>query len=271
MPALTKSPPARGAVHELLATGIATQAPRLEALLARLKLQAGIVEEVQLEDALHALHASADSLDFRLLQVAGTGSLANRRAESGGAAFSLQASRLRSESAKVWSALQAVAAGNQRRAETVPSLLHKFRSAAHELEQSVELAALLTDRTLEAPPTASDLQQKLAKLQVFCTEARRVYRLSQERSAGRVALPATLQERVVVPCNELQDALRPLLAAAEHPGLTPGASIEAAIERRQRLQAGVVQACAEIVRLHDWDHELGARVATMAQQARLAA
>ncbi|QJW83686.1 hypothetical protein HK414_05335 [Ramlibacter terrae] len=135
----------------------------------------------------------------------------------------------------------------------------------------MELAALLTARTLESPPAASELQDKLAKLQAFCIESRRVYRLSQERSGGRVALTATLQERVVVPANELQDALRPLLAAAEHPGLTPLSSIEAAMERRQRLQAGIVQGCAEIVRLHDWDHELGARVATMAQQARLAA
>ncbi|HEY8359474.1 MAG TPA: hypothetical protein VIL30_18645, partial [Ramlibacter sp.] len=250
MEVLKKSLPARGPVHELLAAGIATQVPRLEALMARLKLQGGIVEEVQLEDALHALHASADGLDFRLLQVEGSNSFAIRKARAGGAAFSLQASRLRSEAAKVWAALQTVVAGNERQAASVPPLLSKFRSAAEELGQSVDLAALLTDRSLEAAPAASELHEKLARLQAFCADARRALRLAQERSAGRLALQATLQERVIVPCNELQDSLRPLLAAAEHPAGTPAAGIAAALERRQRLQAGIVQGCAEIVRLH---------------------
>ncbi|RYY81768.1 MAG: hypothetical protein EOO24_41575, partial [Comamonadaceae bacterium] len=79
----TKTPsPSRNAVHELLAAGIASQVPRLEALMGRLNLQAGIVEEVQLEDALHALHAGASALDFRLLQVQGTGSIAERKAQA---------------------------------------------------------------------------------------------------------------------------------------------------------------------------------------------
>ncbi|QJW83687.1 hypothetical protein HK414_05340 [Ramlibacter terrae] len=80
--------------------------------------------------ALHALHASANGLDFRLLQVEGTGSFAIRKAQTNGAAFSLQASRLRSEAANVWSCLQAVGAGNERHAASVPELLKKFRAAA---------------------------------------------------------------------------------------------------------------------------------------------
>lgn len=261
-----KSSPPRGAVDELLSAGITTQVPRLEALMARLQLQAGIVEEVQLEDALHALHASASALDFRLLDAAGEGNVARRKAEANNAAFSLQASRLRTEAGKVQDCLQAVAAGNVRHAATAPALLRKFRSAAEELEQSVELAALLTNRSVEAPAASPQLTRRLVRLQEFCGEARRVYRLSQDRSAGRLALEDTLEERVIGPCNELQDCLRALLAAHG-----PAHAIEASTERRQQLLAGVVQACAGIVRLHEWDHELGARLATMAQQARLAA
>ncbi|MDB5751139.1 MAG: hypothetical protein JWP65_1560 [Ramlibacter sp.] len=264
-----KSPPVRGAVHELLTAGIATQVPRLEALMGRLRLQAGIVEEIQLEDALHALHASASSLDFRLLQARGSGSIARRQAQAAGAELSLLVSRLRTEARNVWTCLQTVAAGNARHAASVPALLDKFRAAAGELENSVALATLLTQRSLEAAPAAG-LHERLRQLQGFCAEARRVYRLSQERSAGRVALEATLQERVVRLGNELQDSVRLLLMADDQAQAVP-ALIEAGIERRQQLLAGVVQSCAEIVRLHEWDHELGARLALMAQQARLAA
>jgi hypothetical protein len=237
--------------------------------MGRLQLQAGIVEEVQLEDALHALHASASALDFRLLQAGHSGGFALRKAQADGAEFSLQASRLRGAAGHVWSSFQALVAGNASRAAGVPRLLMQLRAAAQELEQSVELATLLAGQGTAAA-ALSDLHGGLAKLQAFRSEVRRVYRLSQERIAGRRTLETTLQEQVVRPGNALQDSLRPLLAGPQDPA-GPPAGIDAALERRQELLAGLVQACAEIVRLHDRDHQLGARLATMAQQARLAA
>jgi hypothetical protein len=262
------TPAPASSIDQLLAVGIATQAPQLQALMDRLQLQAGIVEETELEDALHALHASTTALDFALLRPQGGGSFALRKVQAASATLSLQASRVRADAARVWACCTAVAAGSAARAAAAPRLLVRFGAAAMQLQQSVDLATVLI---AQAPGgTAPEVHARLARLEAFCRQARRVHRLSSERTAGRLALRETVEQRVVRAGNELQDSLRGLLAAAGQ-GDVPPAAIAAALARRQDLQAGVVQACAEIIRLHDWDHQLGTGLASMAHKARLAA
>lgn len=236
------------------------QLAQLEALIARLQLQAGIVEEVELEDALHALHASATALDFRALQVPVGDSLALRKAHSAAAAFSLQASRLRADADRVAACLGALAAGNASRTAGSPRLLLQFRAALRGLEQSL---------ASDAKQAAASQAGPLAQLQAFCAHARSAHRLSQERTSGRLALEERLARRVLQPCAELQDSLRTLLAGAGDSPASP-AAVATAIGQREQLQGGLVQACAEIMRLHDCDHALGERLAGMARQGRLA-
>lgn len=253
-------------VQALLAAAVTAQAPRVQDLLDRLQLQAGIVEEVELEDALHALHASATALDFGLLQPGGGGSFAARKAQAAGAGFSLQASRLRAEAGRVATYARAFIARNSSRPQVAQRLLAELRDDIRVLETTLQQGA----GALAGAAADEAIVERLHGLQAFCVQARQVQRLSQERVAGRIGLEATLQERVLVPGERLQELLRPLMAAAERPA-EPKPALEPALHARQQLQAGLVQACAEIMRLHDRDHELGARLAAMAHKARLVA
>src|SRR3569623_1319792 len=111
------------------------------------------------------------------------------------------------------------------------------------------------------------MHERLQSVHRLCNLARAIHGLSEDMAAERAGLWATLQDRVLPACSELDDALQPLLHAAAYRVLVP-TELVVAIDASHTLQVGVTQAAAQIVRLRTRDQELALQLGELHDRAR---
>lgn len=264
-------------VNELLVSMARKRVPRLDAVRQRLQEARGALPLVDVEGALHALHAATGGVDF----------LAGRNGEDR-AEFTRQGQAL----------AQALHDGQGRLAEFLQregvgapiarlvwidlvlesgSLRKRVRQAAQWL---AEMDQDLLYRRKHSPGTvalqaieelarrAVGMHERLQSVHRLCSQARAVHALSERLAAERTALWATLQERVLPACKRLDDAVQPLLHAAGYRALVP-TELLVAVDACHALQVELMQAAAQILRLRGVDQELGTQLAQMEDKARL--
>ena len=264
-------------VNELLESMARKRVPRLDAVRQRLQAARAGMELGPVEDALHAVHAATGALDF----------LAGRTGGERSAEFLRQGEALAAAVAHL-----AALSGEVVQREGVQSpvarlqwidLVLESRSLRKRIRQGAQWLAemdqdLLQRRKQAQPDVAQRAIDELARRGVamherlqsahrLCSEARSVHTASEQLAGERAALCATLQERVLPACTDLDRELQPLLHAAGYRALVPTELI-AAIDARHSLQVELTQAAAQIIRLQAGEQDLGMQLAQMEEKAR---
>jgi hypothetical protein len=263
-------------VHELLESMARKRVPRLDAARQRLQDARGGVPMLDVEDALHAMHAATAGVDF----LAGRNSLDRAEftrqgqalAEAIGKGRELLGDFLRREAVGapiarlVWvdlvfesgSLRKRVRQGAHWLAEMDQDLLYRRKHAGG----AVALRAIE-----ELARRGVTMHERLQTVHRLCGEALTVHALSEELAAQRAALWATLRERVLPACKALDDAVQPLLHAAGYRALVP-TELLVAVDACHALQVELTQAGAQILRLRALDQELGTQLGSLEERSR---
>lgn len=264
-------------VNELLESMARKRVPRLDAVRERLQVSRAAGPLTEVEDALHALHAATAGVDF----------LAGRSGGERAGEFLRQgealAGALRTLGPRLGEFLQREAVGAPVTRLVWIDLVMESGSLRKRVRQAAQWLAEMdhdllqrrkggnTEVTLRAIDELARrgvaMHERLQAVHRLCNQARAIHGLSEEMAADRAALWATLQERVVPACGELDDALQPLLHAAAYRALVP-TELVVAIDASHELQVSVTQAAAQIVRLRTRDQDLASQLAHMEDKAR---
>lgn len=263
-------------VHELLESMARKRVPRLEAVRQRLQHARGVLPPQEVEDALRALHAATAAVDF----------LAGRNGADR-AAFTRQgqalAQALHKGQAQLAEFLQREAVGAPLARLVWIDLVQESGSLRKRVRQGAQwLAEMDQDllfRRRQAPGSAalrgieelarrgSAMHERLQSVHRLCGHARSVHAMSEHLAAQRTALWAALRERVLPACKRLDDAVQPLLHAADYRALVP-TELLVAVDACHALQVEITHAGALIVRLRAADQELLQALAQMEEKGR---
>lgn len=115
-----------------------------------------------------------------------------------------------------------------------------------------------------------DLQRDLQSLHELCAQARDVHASCEQLAQDRSALCQTLQQRVQVAGQRLQQTMLPLVCEVDIIMLEP-ADLMAVVDARHELQVALTQAQAGLERLQESEEQVTAQLAglaTLASQAQ---
>jgi hypothetical protein len=263
-------------VHELLESMARKRVPRLDAVRQRLQDARAGMELAALEDALHAMHATTTTLDFLAGRSGGERSGEFLRQGEALAVAVTHLTRLTGEVVQREGVRSPVA-----RLQWI-DLVVESRSLRKRIRQGAqwlaEMGQDLSQRRRQTQPgiaqraidelarRGSAMHERLQAAHRLCSEARTVHTASEQLAGERAVLCATLLERVLPACGQLDRELQPLLHAAAYRALVPTELI-AAIDARHALQVELTQAAAQIIRLQAAEQELAARLAHMREKA----
>lgn len=265
------------AVHGVMDLITRKRLPRMESLRVRLQMNNASRDLAALEEALHGLRAAASALDVLAVR---DGSAAAPAIEQQALAYAQAAKRLWTSGAAVlarhtadtpvsrllWIDLMLEAKALDRR---VRQGVRWLADVDHDLQarrggSTADVAHRALD---ELARRSGSLRERLQRVHALVAHARSVHAECERLVAHRAGLCETLREKVGPGTKRLQEAMRPLAAAAAD-NVQPHANrLVAVIDAGHELQVALTQAAAEVIRLQACEQEVATQLAWLGQKS----
>jgi hypothetical protein len=249
----------------------------MEALRVRLQMSNGSRDLAELEDALHALHSAAAALDVLAVR---NGPEAAPQFDQQSLAFAHAANRLWTSGAAVlarhtvdtpvsrllWIDLMLEAKALDRRVRQGVRWLADVEHDLHAKRGSS--TADVAHRALnELARRSQSLRERLQRVHGLVAHARTVHVECERLVENRASLCETLREKVGPCTTRLQEAMRPLAAAAVGESELQPKELVAVIDARHELQVALTQAGAQVIRLQGCEQEVASQLAWLGQKS----
>lgn len=251
--------------------------PRMESLRVRLQLSNGSRDLAALEEALHGLHAAASALDVLAVR---EGPAAAPAIEEQALAYSEAANHLWTSGAAVlarhtvetpvsrllWIDLMLEAKALDRR---VRQGVRWLADVDHDLhaKRGTSTADVAHRALNELARRSASLRERLQRVHALVAHARGVHAECERVVEHRASLCETLREKVGPGTTRLQEAMRPLAAAAADNVPLQPKQLVAVIDARHELQVALTQAGAEVIRLQSCEQEVATQLAWLGQKS----
>jgi hypothetical protein len=265
------------AVTEIMDVITRKRLPRMESLRVRLQMSNSSREFAALEEALHALHAAASALD---VLAARNGPAAAPALDEQSLAYAEAANRLWTSGAAVlqrhtvdtpvarllWIDLLLEAKALDRRVRQGVRWLADVEHDLH-ARRGTSTADVAHRALNEMARRSHSLRERLQRVHSLVAHARSVHTECERLVEHRAALCDTLREKVGPGTTRLQEAMRPLVAAAVGGEPLQPKQLVAVVDARHELQVALTQAGAEVIRLQGCEQEVASQLAWLGQKS----